>query len=70
MGAMGLGRRMGLSLPGNLQRPILLLRPLIPIPVIEPGLEHALAQTALFQKILFQPAELLVNQVVENSVVP
>jgi len=30
----------------------------------ETGLEHPLAKAALFQKILFQPAELLVEQVI------
>ena len=30
----------------------------------EPGAGHALAQAALFQKILFQPAKLLVQQII------
>ena len=38
--------------------------PIAPIPVSEAGAGHAFAQAAFFEKILLQPAELLVNQVV------
>ena len=41
-----------------------LISPIALIPVVEPRLKHPLAQAALFQKIFFQSAELLVNEVV------
>jgi high-affinity K+ transport system ATPase subunit B len=36
----------------------------IPISVADPGTGHTLAQTASIEKIFFQPAELLVDQVI------
>ena len=59
-----MGVRVALAFSGNLRWPITHIPPLTPIPVIEAGAGHALAQAALFQEILLQAAELLVNQVV------
>ncbi len=44
--------------------PITLIPRIIPIPIREAGAGHPLAQAALFQEVLLQPPELLVNQVV------
>ena len=54
---------LGLAFSGKL-RPMTRILPISRIPVSETRLEHALAQAALIQEILFQVAELLVDQVI------
>jgi len=55
---------MGLCFLRKVTCHITLIPRILPVPVIEAGAGHALAQAALFQEILFQSAELLVNEVV------
>jgi len=64
MGFMGPRRRMGLSYWREAGGATTLIRRLISIPVSDSGAGHAFTQAALFQKILLQAAQLLVNEVV------
>jgi hypothetical protein len=53
--------------PISLIRPInrlTLLISIIPIPILEPHTGHALPQTAFLDEILFQSANLLIEQIV------
>jgi len=56
---------MGLAFSGNL-RPMTRILPISRIPVSEPRAGHALAQAAFLEEILFQPAELLIDQIISR----
>ena len=58
--------------PGRRRMVIIrLIRPMLPVPILQARAGHALAQAALFKEIFLQTAKLLVNQVVHlvNSAV-